>query len=100
MGGFSHDLQLHSVWGLKPEVVERALQRFEVKEPKPIVKMNLNTASASDLSTIPGISFDLAKKIWEFVYLREGISDFEELAKIEDLTPQKLQLIQLYLLIE
>ncbi len=100
LGGFSHDLQLHTVWGLKPEVVKKALERFEVKTPKPIVKMNINSASASDLSTIPGISFDLGKKIWEFVYLREGISDFEELAKIEELSPQKLQLIQLYLLIE
>nr|MBX2829452.1 helix-hairpin-helix domain-containing protein [Flavobacteriaceae bacterium] len=100
LDGFDHEFQLYDVWGIKPEVIQRALQRFEVKNPRPIVKMNLNKASASDLSTIPGISFGLAKKIWEFVYLREGISEFEELTKIEELTPQKLQLIQLYLLIE
>ncbi len=100
LNGFSHELQLYSVWGLKTEVVERTLLRFEVKNPKVIDKMNINKVSASDLSTIPGISFGLAKKIWEYVYLREGISDFEELTKIEELTPQKLQLIQLYLLIE
>ncbi|GAB5401418.1 MAG: helix-hairpin-helix domain-containing protein [Aureisphaera sp.] len=100
LDGFSHELQLYDVWGLKPEVIERALQRFKVKSPKPIIKMDINKASASDLATIPGISFNLAKKIWEFVYVREGISSFEELAKIEELTPRKLQLIQLYLLIE
>ncbi|MDC8004485.1 helix-hairpin-helix domain-containing protein [Aureisphaera galaxeae] len=100
LNGFAHGMQLYDVWGLRPEVIERILERFEVKNPVPIEKMNINRASASDLSTIPGVSFGLAKKIWEFVYVREGISDFEELAKIEELTPQKLQLIQLYLLIE
>lgn len=97
LGGFSHDLQLYDIWGLKPDVVQRTLLRFTVKTPQPIEKMNINTSSASDLATIPGVSFDMGKKIWEFVRLREGVEDLSELLKIEGITPRKLELIALYL---
>jgi competence protein ComEA len=97
LGGFTEDIQLYNVWGLDAAVVKRALNLFTVKTPKEIVKMNLNSASASDIATIPGISFDLAKDIWEFRVLREHISDFQELEKIEGLSASKLKLIQLYL---
>jgi DNA uptake protein ComE-like DNA-binding protein len=60
----------------------------------------VNKASASDIATIPGISFEMAKKIWEFRRLREKITDIQELEKIEGMTERKLQLIQLYLSVE
>ena len=100
LGGFSHDVQLYSVYGLEPSVVQRALNLFTVKTPKPITKINVNTATASDISTVPGISFEMAKKIWEFRRLREKVTTTEELAKIEGMTERKLQLIQLYLSVE
>lgn len=97
LGGFSSDVQLHNVYGLRPDVVQRTLNWFTVKTPKKINKINLNIASASDIATVPGISFELAKKIWEFRKLRERIHDFSELEKIEGLTASKLEVIQLYL---
>jgi competence protein ComEA len=100
LGSFSNDLQLYEVYGLDAMVVRRTLNLFTVKTPKEIRKMDLNTATASDIATIPGISFEVARRIWEFRILHEGISDFSELEKIEGLTAQKLQLIQLYLFIE
>ena len=100
LGGFTDDIQLYYVYGLEPPVVQRALKRFTVKSPKEILKININEASASDLATLPGVSFDLAKDIWEFVRLRNGINNLEELTKIEEITPLKLQLIRLYLLAE
>ena len=100
LGGFTDDIQLYYVYGLEPQVVQRALKRFTVKSPKEILKININEASASDLATLPGVSFDLAKDIWEFVRLRNGINNLEELTKIEEITPLKLQLIRLYLLAE
>lgn len=100
LGGFSHDVQLYSVYGLEPSVVQRTLNLFTVKTPKPITKINVNTATASDISTVPGISFEMAKKIWEFRRLREKVTTTEELAKIEGMTERKLQLIQLYLSVE
>jgi len=100
LGGFADDLQLYNVYGLDATVVKRALLQFTVKTPKQIDKMNINTASASDIATIPNISFELAKKIWEYRKLRETIADISELQKIEGLSKSKLQLIQLYLYAE
>lgn len=100
LGGFSNDLQLYEVYGLNAEVVQRALNVFTVKTPKVISRINVNKASASDISTVPGISFELAKKIWEFRILREKITSIEELTKIEGISERKLQLIQLYLSVE
>ncbi len=100
LGGFSDDVQLYSVYGLETLVVQRILNIFTVKTPKNISKININTASASDISTIPGISFEMAKKIWEHRRLREKITSIQELDKIEGMTGRKLQLIQLYLSVE
>ena len=100
IGGFSNELQLYEVYGLSDSVVQRTLRLFTVKLPKDIKKMNLNTISASDIATIPGVSFELAKKIWEYRILHEKIEHISELEKIEGMTPQKLQLFQLYLSFE
>ena len=100
LGGFSADVQLQEVYGLEYKVIQRTLNEFTVKTPKEIIKMNLNSISASDIATIPGISFELAKKIWEFRILRERIKDFSELEKIDGMTQRKLMGIQLYLTLE
>ena len=100
LGGFSNDIQLYEVYGLNPEVAQRTLNLFTVKTPKPIVKINVNKASASDIATVPGISFETAKKIWEFRILREKINSIQELDKIEGISERELRLIQLYLSIE
>jgi len=97
LGGFTKDSQLYNVYGLDVQVVQRALNEFTVKSPKKIIKMNINTISASDIATIPGISFELAKKIWEYRILNEQINSFSELEKIEGMTQRKLAGIQLYL---
>ncbi len=100
MGGFSNDIQLYNIYGLDPSVAQRTLNVFTVKTPKNISKINVNKASASDISTIPGISFEMAKKIWEYRRLHEKINSVQELDKIEGMTERKLQLIQLYLSVE
>ena len=100
LNGFSNDSQLYGVYGLDEAVVKRTLNLFTVKEPKEIVKINVNKASASDIATIPGISFELAKKIWEYRRLREKIQSVQELEKIDGISERKLQLIQLYLSVD
>lgn len=95
--GFTTDQQLYQVYGLDSTVVEQILKEFTVKTPKFIEKININTASASDIATIPGISFDLAKKIWEHRKLREQLNSINDLVKIEGMTSTKIELIQLYL---
>ena len=100
LGGFSDDIQIYQLYGLDYQVIKKVLNEFTVKTPKEIVKMNFNSISASDIATIPGISFDLAKRIWEYRILNEQIESFSQLQNIEGLTKRKLQGIQLYLKLE
>ncbi len=100
LGGFSNNDQLYEIWGLNDSVVQKTLLQFTVKTPKVIEKINVNTASASDIATIKGISFDLAAEIWEFRTLRERINSLDELQKIDGITSSKLKLIALYLSVE
>lgn len=100
LGGFSVDKQLLSVWGLSERVVASVLAAFTVKTPKQIHQISVNTASASDIATISGISYDLAKQIWEFRVLRQKIVSLSELQKIEGMTASKYALIELYLHVE
>lgn len=100
LGGFHDEVQLYSVWGLKDTVVERIMRQFAVKTPTVINKMNINRISASDLSTIPGVSFELGMEIWQFVRVREGLLDLSELLKIEGISPRRLQVFRLYLYAE
>lgn len=100
LGGFSVDKQLQNVWGLSQQVVANVLAGFTVKTPKQIKQIAINTASVSDIATIPGISFDFAKEIWEFRILRQKIESLSELKKIEGMTTSKYALIELYLHIQ
>ena len=43
------------------------------------------------------MSFSLAKSIWEFVRLRQGLKDLEELYALEEIQPLLFEVIQLYL---
>lgn len=100
IGGFSNDVQLYGVWGLSGETADRVMQNFTVKSPVEIKKMDINLATASDISTIPGVSFDFAKLIWEFRTLNQRIIDLSVLKNIEGMTEYKLKLINLYLYVE
>ena len=100
LGGFSVDKQLQNVWGLSQQVVANVLAGFTVKTPNPIKQIAINTASVSDIATIPGISFDFAKEIWEFRISRQKIESLSELKKIEGMTASKYALIELYLHIQ
>jgi len=100
LGGFHHEDQLHAVWGLPDSVVDQLKRQFKLETPVAIKRYNVNEVSASDLSTIPGISFELGKKIWEFVQVRDGVLDLAELQKIEGVSPSKLKGFRLYLYAE
>lgn len=95
--GFSDTLQLRAVYGLSAKTRQGLWERFQLKNPKPIKKIEFANASASDLATIPGIHFDLALKMVAFRRLRDSAVLPSQLLKIDGLSPQKLELITLYL---
>jgi len=61
MGGFLIDNQLYDVWGIPRKTVRAILNDYTVKEIPIVEKIDVNKATASDLSTIKYINFDLLK---------------------------------------
>ena len=70
------------IWS-EAETVENVLKDFTVKTQR---KLQRWTSIRFRLPILPpyGISFSLAKDIWEFVQLREGISKLGELTKLKE----------------
>lgn len=99
-GPFRLDRDLYRVFAIRPEAIDSLLVYFEVKGAPVAPKLELWEASASDLATIPGVDFEMAKDIWSFVRLRDSLASKEELLKIEGMTLNKLRRIELYLMLE
>ncbi|WP_246073306.1 ComEA family DNA-binding protein [Formosa sediminum] len=98
-GGFISDIQLQDVYGLTPDVIEAIKEKFTVKTPRAVVKLNLNTANTDDLVKVQHIDYPLAKAILEYRTLHEGYRDLDELLKVKGFPLQKLDIIKLYLAI-
>ena len=96
-GGFADMVELKAVYGLTDEVIEQIKQRFVIKHPRSIVKINLNEAHQEDLVKIPFIDYELAYTIVEMRVLKEGFKSIEELTKLKDFPTDKLDIIKLYL---
>jgi len=96
-GGFIANIQLQNVYGLLPEVIQRIETQFTVKTPRPIRKLNLNTATKEQLVTVEYIDYELASLIIEQRVLREGFKTIDELTKVKDFPISKLEIIELYL---
>ena len=99
-GGFIADIQLIDVYGLTPEVIERALNQFTVKTPRQVVKFNLNAVTIDELVTIQYIDYEIAYEIIEQRTLHEGYRSFEELTKVKGFPVNKIEIIKLYLTLE
>ena len=95
-GGIGYEQELLMIYGVTPKLKDALLRSFAFDE-KTLVTRNINTLYPSDLTEIPGISFSLAKSIWEFVQLRQGLKDLEELRGLEQIQPLLFEVIQLYL---
>lgn len=99
-GSFIADIQLQDVYGLSPEVIQRTLNEFTVKNAKPIAKINLNSASIEELVTIQHIDYEIAHFIIEERTLRDGFKSLDELSKVKDFPVKKIEIIKLYLTID
>ncbi len=97
LGGFLVDDQLYDVYGLEPEVVDRALERFRVLERPKIVKININKASAQEIAQLVYIQKTVAQRIVNYRNVNGSIGSFDELKKIEDFPAEKIHRIRLYL---
>lgn len=78
LGGFSELKQLHEVYGLKPETIEKILP-YLILEDTLINKINVNFAEAGELAKHPYISWDLANKIVKFRSVEGFVNDLESM---------------------
>ncbi len=97
LGGFVADKQLYHVYGLDPEVVERALKKFKVVKKPTIISIEINNATVQELTKLVYINYDLASKIVEYRDTNGEIRSFNELTTIDGFPSEKLDIIQLYL---
>ncbi|WP_299213980.1 helix-hairpin-helix domain-containing protein [uncultured Dokdonia sp.] len=100
LGGYQIDDQLYDVYGVTTKQKRAILNEYTVKEKPTVSYMDVNTATASDLSTIPLLNFDLAKEIVDYRLLHEGIKSLDELSQLDGMTDYKLTRIKLYLTVK
>lgn len=96
LGGFRADFQLYDVYGLSPEVAERALQFFEVKKMA-IDKLDLNEVTLMQLTELPYFNYEQARAIVKYREEVGEIKKMEELGQIRNFPIEKLDRIALYL---
>lgn len=97
LGGYQVDGQLYDVYGVPTKIKRIILNHYTVKEKPDVIYIDINTATASDLSTIPLLNFDLAKEIIDYRIIHEGIKSLDELLELDGMTDYKLARIKLYL---
>nr|WP_288932091.1 helix-hairpin-helix domain-containing protein [uncultured Allomuricauda sp.] len=97
LGGFLVNDQLYDVYGLKPEVAEKALLKFQVMEVPSLDKININEASIEELSHLIYINRSLASNIIEYRDKNGSFESFQELSNIDKFPTEKLDRIALYL---
>ncbi|MEP0266245.1 helix-hairpin-helix domain-containing protein [Dokdonia sp.] len=100
LGGYQIDEQLYDVYGVSTKIKRTILNHYTVKVKPTVIYIDVNTATASDLSTIPLLNFDLAKEIVDYRILHEGIKSLDELLELDGMTDYKLARIKLYLIAE
>ncbi len=98
--GFIADVQLQNIYGLSPEVIQKIQNRFTVKTPRLIKKLNINTVTKDALVTVEHIDYELAAAIIEQRILRDGFKTLTELTKVKDFPIHKLEIIKLYLSVD
>ncbi|MEH6659048.1 helix-hairpin-helix domain-containing protein [Leeuwenhoekiella marinoflava] len=97
LGGFLEDNQLYDIYGISKSQVYAIKDRFTVQSKPEIKLIDVNSANASDLSTVPFITFEIARDIIDYRVLHEGINNLDELLKIDGISAYKLERIKLYL---
>ncbi len=97
LGGFLVNEQLYDVYGLKPEVVERAMLKFQVIEVPLVNKININKAGAEELSQLIYIDKSLAFNIIDYRDKNGLFASLQELSEVDQFPTEKLDRIALYL---
>lgn len=99
IGKFRSDIQLKDVYGLKPNTIQNITDQITVKTNLNQPRIDINSASLIELAEIPYFDYELAREIYQFIKVNQGIKSFEELSKIQQFPTYKIDRIKLYLVI-
>jgi len=97
LGGFLVNEQVYDVYYLEQEVATRILQKYKVFNKPVIQKINVNTATAYEMSSLVYINYGLAKNIVSHREENGAFSSLNELENIVDFPAEKIDRIALYL---
>lgn len=97
LGGFLVNEQLYDVYGVAPEVVRRILKHFQVQQLPTIKRININTATAEELSRVLYINYTLAKRLVGYRNVNGLYTSWDELRKVEGFPMDRIERIKLYL---
>ena len=97
LGGFLIEDQLYDVYGLEADVAQKVLLKYKVLTKPEIIKININKATASEISRLVYLNYDVSKKIVAYRNEVGEIKSFEELRKIDGFPSDKINRITLYL---
>lgn len=97
LGGFLIDAQLYDVYGLKPEVAGKVLVQFKVIKIPLIKKININRATASELSKLVYIQKRVSFELINYRIRNDSITSFDELVNVKNFPFEKIDKIKLYL---
>lgn len=96
LSGFASIDQLYEVYGLDSLVVQRLMDRFEIKAPPKITKKSLRTVSLEELISIPYLNEEEARKIIGYRSQNPEIN-VQILSELFVNSPNKHQRLKLYL---
>lgn len=100
LGGFTDFTQLKLIKGFKEDLIEEFKSSFSNKNPKQIIKLNINEATLEELVLVDFIDYEVAYNIIDYRLLIERYDSVKQLTKVEDFPLDKYDLIELYLSIE
>ena len=95
-GGFVSMEQMEDIWGLSPEVIENLNNHFKVSVLPNVKKININNASAKELTQFHNFGYALAKEVVTYRTMNGDIK-IEDLPKIKGFPVEKIKIIALYL---
>jgi len=97
LGGFRIASQLRDVYGLDPETAGRAIKAFPLRTVPSLEKIDLNRASAEELSGILYLNREMARDIVAYRNRIGAYENLEQLNSVESLPWDKIDRIALYL---
>lgn len=97
LGGFLHESQLLDVYGLPPEVAQRAMERFRILDPPDIAPLNLNTATIDELAGLVYLNRQMAEDLVRRRDVEGAYTSIDEITEVESIPKDKTARIALYL---